>query len=155
MPNAIDMFRAQREAADAVYERLQEIAGLLAQVRTEVDLVAGNTDLRAVLQREETWLSQAQRTVAEVRAWREREARQIRPSVVRRWGLALVFALASAWTAGAGYSCVAKPYEEELSVLRARAAIVESIEDRVITMTPAERRQFEMLMKRTEPAAKR
>ena len=119
MPNAIDMFRAQREAADAVYERLQEIAGLLAQVRKEVDLVAGNADLRAVLQREQTWLSQAERTVAEVRAWREREARQFAPSVARRWALALVFALASAWTAGAGYAYVAKPYEDELRMLRA------------------------------------
>ena len=45
MPNAIDTFRAQREAADGVYERLQEISGLLAQVRKEVDAVAGNADL--------------------------------------------------------------------------------------------------------------
>jgi hypothetical protein len=52
MRNAIDVFRAQREVADAVYERLQEIAGLLAQVRHEVDLVTGNADLEAVLQRE-------------------------------------------------------------------------------------------------------
>ncbi len=70
------MFRAQREAADAVYERLQEISGLLAQVRKEVELVASNADLRVVLQREQTWLSQAERTVSELRAWREREARQ-------------------------------------------------------------------------------
>lgn len=155
MPNAIDTFRAQREAADAVHERLQEITVLLAQVRREVDLVASNADLRHVLNREETWLSQAQCTVAEVRAWRGREARQFWPSVVRRWALALVFALASAWTAGAGYAYVAKPYEDELRVLRVRVAFTESIEDRVITMTPAERRQFDMLMKRTAATAKR
>lgn len=148
MPNAIDTFRAQREAADAVYERLQEIAGLLTLVRNQVDAVAGNAELRAILQREEAWLSQASRTVIEVRAWREREVRQFLPSVARRWALALVFGLASAWIAGAAYAYVTKPYEDELRVLRARAAFVESIEDRVMTMTPAERRTFDGLFKR-------
>jgi hypothetical protein len=147
MPNAIDAFRAQREAAEAVYERLQEISAVLAVVRTQVDAVAGNAELRAVLQREEAWLTQASRTVDEVRAWREREARQFLPSVARRWVLALVFALLAAWIAGAGYAYIAKPDEDELRVLRARAAFVASIEDRVMTMTPAERRQFDTLMK--------
>lgn len=153
MPNAIDTFRAQREAADAVHERLQEISGLLKLVRTQVDAVAGNAELRAILQQEEAWLSQASRTVSEVRAWREREARQFFPSVAWRWALALVFALASAWTAGAGYAYVAKPYEDELRLLRARSAFVEAIEDRIITMAPPERRKFDELFQRS--AAKR
>ena len=148
MPNAIDTFRAQRKAAEAVYERLQEIAGLLAVVRKEVDAVAENADLRALLHREEAWLAQASRMVSEVRAWREREARQFVPSVARRWALALIFALAAAWVAGAGYAYAAKPYEDELRELRARAAFVESIEERVITMTPAERRKFDELFPR-------
>src|SRR3954470_17413300 len=118
MPNALDAFRAQREAADAVYERVQEIAGLLAQVRQEVDLLAGNPDLRAVLRQEQTWLSQAERTVAEVRAWREREAQRFWSGVARRWALALLFALASAWSAGAGYAYVTRPYAEALGRLR-------------------------------------
>jgi hypothetical protein len=153
MPNAIDTFRAQREAAAAVYERLQEISEVLAVVRTQVDAVAGNADLRALLQREEAWLIQASRTVSEVRAWREREARQFLPSLPRRWALALIFALASAWIAGAGYAYAAKPYEDELRVLRDRAAFIESIEDRVITMTPTERRKFDEVFPRH--AAKR
>jgi len=111
--------------------------------------VAGNADLRALPQREEAWLAQASRTVSEVRAWREREARQFLPSVARRWELAFVFALASAWIAGAGYAYVAKPYDLELRELRTRAAFVESIEDRVITMTPVERREFDELLRRT------
>lgn len=61
--------------------------------------------------------------------------------------------LGSAWTAGAGYAYVARPYEDELRALRARAALIESIEDRVITMTQAERRTFDELFKRN--AAKR
>src|SRR3954463_7951643 len=121
MPNALDAFRAQREAADAVYERVQEIARLMAQVRQEVDLLSGNADLRAILRQEQTWLSQAERTVAEVRAWREREAQRFWPGVPRRWAVAVIFALASAWASGAGYAYVAKPYADELITLRARA----------------------------------
>jgi hypothetical protein len=152
MPNAIDMFRAQREAADAVYERLQEVSGLLAQVRKEVDLVAGNTDLRAVLQREETWLLQAERTVEEVRSWREREARQFWPGLAQRWVMALVFALASAWVASAGYAYIGNRDRDELAALRARADLATWIENRVASMTPTERRQFDALMKLTGSA---
>jgi len=107
--------------------------------------VAGNAELRALLQREEAWLAEASRTVSEVRARREHERRRFWPSVVWRWALALMFALVAVWIAGAGYAYVAKPHEDELRELRARAAFVESIEDRVITMTPAERRKFEEL----------
>ena len=148
MPNAIDAFRAQREAAEAVYERLQEISAVLAAVRTQVDAVAGNAELRALLQREEAWLAEASRTVSEVRARREHERRRFWPSVVWRWALALMFALVAVWIAGAGYAYVAKPHEDELRELRARAAFVESIEDRVITMTPAERRKFDEVFPR-------
>jgi len=97
MPNAIDAFRAQREAAEAVYERLQEISAVLAAVRTQVDAVAGNAELRALLQREEAWLAEASRTVSEVRARREHERRRFWPSVVWRWALALMFALVAVW----------------------------------------------------------
>lgn len=152
MPNAIDLFRAQREAADAVYERLQETSALLAQVRKEVDLLAGNPDLRAVLQREEAWLSQVERAVTEVRVWREREAQQFWPSLARRWAIALLFALAAAWVAGAGYAYLANPYGDELAALRARADLATRIEGRLATMTPTERRQFETLMKLTGSA---
>jgi hypothetical protein len=152
MPNAIDAFRAHRQAAEAVYERLQEISAVLATVRTQVDAVTGNAELRALLQREEAWLAQASRTVNEVQAWREREAQKFLPSVAWRWALALIFSLAAAGIAGAGYAYVAKPHEDELRELRARAAFVESIEDRVLTMTPAERRQFDTLMKQAAVA---
>jgi hypothetical protein len=148
MPNAIDAFRAQREAAEAVYERLQEISAVLSAVRTQVDAVAGNAELRGLLQREEAWLTQASQTVAEVRAWREQDARQFLPGVAWRWALAVVFALAAAWVAGSGYAYCAKPHEDELRVLRTRAALIESIEDRLVTMTPAERGEFDSLMKR-------
>jgi hypothetical protein len=152
MPNAIDTFRAQREAADGVYERLHEISGLLAQVRKEVDAVAGNADLRALLQREQNWLAQAERTVAEVRIWREREARQFWRGVVRRWALAGVFALLSAWAAGSGYAYVATRYDAESASLRTRAALADLVERRLSKMTNAERRQFDVLMRQSVPS---
>ena len=53
-----------------------------------------NDELQAVLQRERSWLDQAQRTMEEARRWRELEMRRFWPGVIRRWLLALVFALA-------------------------------------------------------------
>ena len=124
---------------------------MLAEVRAEVDVVAGNADLRAVLQREETWLS-AERTVAEVRSWREWEARQFWPGLAQRWVMPLVFALASAWVASAGYAYIGSSDRDELAALRARADLATWIENRVASMTPTERRQFDALMKLTGSA---
>jgi hypothetical protein len=130
-----------------VYERLQKMSAVLTVVRTQVDAVAGSAELRAYLQRQEAWLTQASRTVSEVRAWREHEARQFLPSVARRWVLVRLFALAAAWIVGAGYAYATKPYDLELRELRARSTFVEAIEDRVLTMTPADRRKFEELLR--------
>jgi hypothetical protein len=59
----------------------------------------------------------------------------------------LVFALASAAAAGAGYSWWTKPYAAELEILRSRMEFATFVEHRVLTMTPAERRRFDALMK--------
>jgi hypothetical protein len=69
------------------------------------------------------------------------------PGVWRRWVLALVFALASAAAAGAGYAWVTNPYASELATLRSRAEFASFVEHRVLMMTPAERRQFDTLIK--------
>jgi hypothetical protein len=61
-------------------------------------------ELKALLQQEERWLRETERVVAEVRRLREEEMRRLRPAVVRRWALALVFALVSAAAAGASYA---------------------------------------------------
>ena len=146
MSTAIDTFRAQKEAADAVYTRLQDVSELLKQVRKEVDAVASNDQLHAVLHREETWLSQAERAIAEIRAWREREARRFWPGIWRRWVVALAFALASAGAAGAGYAAVEHPWAVEVEALRSRSEFGEFVEHRLTMMTPSERRQFDALM---------
>ena len=84
MTSALDAFREQREAVEQMQARLVEVAALLSRLREQVELLAGHKELRAVLQREEHWLHRAERTVAEVRAWREEETRRFWPALIRR-----------------------------------------------------------------------
>ena len=56
----------------------------------------------------------------------------------------------SAAAAGAGYGAVARPWTAAMTALRTRLDFAEFVEHRVITMTPAERRQFDSLMKWNE-----
>ncbi len=151
MPTALDAFRAQREAADGVYARLTEVSQLLHQLRGQADALARNDELHAVLQREQSWLDQAQRTIEEARRWRQMEMQRFWPGVWRRWALALVFALASAAAAGAGYAAVTRPWVAELTALRTRMDFAEFVERRIVTMTPAERRQSDALMRWNAP----
>jgi hypothetical protein len=96
-------------------------------------------------------LTRAQLAVSEVRSFREEDMLRFWPAVLRRWAVALVFALASAAAAGAGYAWWTKPYAAELAALRSRVGFVDFVEHRVLTMTPAERRQFDTLMKWKPP----
>jgi len=151
MPSAIDVFREQREAADQVHARLTEISALLHQLRHQVDAVAKNEDFRTVLRDEHDWLQQAQLVASQVRAFREEDVLRFWPGVIRRWAIALVFAVASAAAAGAGYAWWTKPYAAELEALRSRVGFADLVEHRVLTMTSAERRQFDTLMKWKTP----
>jgi hypothetical protein len=140
MPSALDTFRAQREAADSVYDRVAEVSALLRTVRQQADALGHDEVLMLVLQQEQAWLEHAQRTISELRAWREQEARRFWPAVFKRWMLALLFALGSITAAGAAYGRVARPYADELATLRSRAAFGNLVEDRLLAMTPGERR---------------
>lgn len=151
MASAIDVFREQREAADQVHERLTEISQLLGELRQQVNALALSEDLRKVLRDEQDWLTRAQLAVSEVRSFREQDMLRFWPGIVRRWAVALIFALASAAAAGASYAWATKPYAAELEELRTRLAFVELVEHRFVTMTPAERRQFDALMKWNRP----
>jgi hypothetical protein len=152
MSSALDMFRAQREAVDQVHSRLTDVAELLRSLRTQVDAVSQDQALRQVLREEERWLESARRTIAEVRAFREDEMRRFWPAMWRRWAVALTFALASAAAFGAGYVWASRPYDAELNNLRTRVELLDAVAQRVITMTPAERRQFDALMRWNSPA---
>jgi hypothetical protein len=147
MPSAIDVFREQREAAEQLHARVQEISVLLDHVRQQVNALALNDDLRSMLRQQQDWLTRAQLVVSELRSFREQDMLRFWPGVLRRWAVALVFAFACAAAAGASYAWATKPYAAELEELRSRLAFVEVVEHRFVTMTPAERRQFDALMK--------
>ena len=98
---------------------------------------------RAVLRQEQDWLTRAQLVVSEVRSFREHDMLRFWPGLMRRWTIAVIFALASAAVGGAGYAWWTKPFAGELASLRSRAEFATFVEHRVLTMTPAERRQFE------------
>jgi len=144
--SALDTFRAQQEAVDAIHQRLQHVASLLHRMNTSIDAVAHNADYKQLLAREESWLREAQRTVAEVGAWRAREARQIWPRI-GRWIIAAMFAITSAAAVGAGYAWITSPYERELEQLRDQAAFGHFVEQRALKMSAGERRQFDALIR--------
>ncbi|HUK36960.1 MAG TPA: hypothetical protein VLV86_23760, partial [Vicinamibacterales bacterium] len=137
MPNALDVFREQQKAAGLVYERARQVSEMLAAVRQQLDGLMRNDELRELLRSEQRWLAEAQRTVSEVRAWREQERARFWPAMWRRWVVAVVFALAAAWAAGAGYAWATRPYASELAQIRSRVEFVESVERRILALTPA------------------
>ena len=147
MPNALDTFRAQQQAADAVYARLQEVAGLLADIRKDADALQRTDELKQLLERQERWLNEARETVIQVQWARENDMRRFWRGVVVRWVIAAAFAIAAAAAAGVGYVAFAKPYDRELEQLRGQAAFGRFVEQRALTMSAAERRQFDALMR--------
>jgi hypothetical protein len=147
MNNALDMFREQQDAARQLQGQLFEIHGLLERLQAQVASIAGNRDLREVLREERTWLESAQRTIAEAERWRIEEQRRYWPGLAYRWITALAFALLSAVAVGTGYAWIAKPFASELDALRPRAELGLLVEHRMSTMTRAERRQLDALMK--------
>jgi hypothetical protein len=149
MPNAIDTFRAHREAVEQVHARLLEVSRLLTQLSTQAATLAADKELRAVLQEEQRWLTEARRLVEGVRYFRQSVDHRW-PAQLRRWALAGVFALASAMAAGAGFGAVTKREVADDASLRNRAAFADTILERLDAMTPAERRQFDRLMKGNE-----
>jgi hypothetical protein len=147
MANALDAFRAEQEAAEAVQARLSELLPLVQELRRQVDTLALHPELRELLREEQLWLARAQETVLEVRRWREREQSRFLRAVAWRWILAAAFALAAAGAAGSGYARVTASCAAQVAALRQRAELADLIETRVRGMTPTERRQFESLMR--------
>jgi hypothetical protein len=64
MANALDAFRAQKEAADQVHARLTEVATLLNRLRVQVDGLV-TTELRDALREEQSLLTRAQETISD------------------------------------------------------------------------------------------
>ncbi len=133
---------------------LTNIAEPLGNLKQQTDTLTRIDELRGLLEQERAWLREAQRTLTQIRELRADELRRLRTSRVTQGMAAIAFALAAAVAAGAGYAWVTKPYAAELSELRARQEFAELIERRFVAMTPAERRQFDSLM-RWNPSTKR
>jgi len=146
MPSALDTFRAQQDAADAVYARLQEVSDLLG-LRKQADALQRTDELKQLLEREERWLSETRRTVIEVQRWRENDAHRFWRGVVVRWVVAAAFAIAAAAAAGVGYAAFTKPYDRELAQLRDQAALGRFVEQRALSLSVSERREFDALMR--------
>jgi hypothetical protein len=140
------MFRAQQQAAEAVYARLQEVAALLADIRKEANALQRTDELKQLLEREERWLSEARQTVVQVQRWRENGAHLFWRGVVR-WVIAAVFAIGAAAAAGGSYAALTKPYEREMERLRNEAAFGKFVEQRALKMSSAERRELDVLLR--------
>ena len=147
MPSALDLFRAQQQAAEAVYAQLQAVAALLADLRKEADALQRTDELKQLLERQERWLVQARETVTHVEWARENDRHRFWRGVVVRWVIAAVFAIVAAAAAGAAYVAFTRPYDRELEQLRNQAAFGQFVEQRALSMSAPERRQFDALMR--------
>lgn len=154
MSNALDAFRAQREAVEEIRARLAEVAALLGSLDAQARALANNEALRTLLQEEQAWLRSAESLISTMRQQREWEVHRLWPAVWRRWAAAVALAALTAFAGGVGYVWAIHPFERELEDLRTRVALMDSIAERVVTMTPAERRQFDTLMKWNNPLKK-
>jgi hypothetical protein len=66
----------------------------------------------------------------------------------------VVLTLVTGAAAGAGYVWAGRPYEMEIETLRYHADLGAFVAQRLIRMTPAERRQLDALMKWNETVKK-
>lgn len=56
MSNALEMFRQQREAVEALHAEVTRVADGIARARADLDALARHDTLRTVLAEEQRWL---------------------------------------------------------------------------------------------------
>ena len=154
MSSALEEFRAQREAADAMHARVLEITVAMRDLRAEAEALMRDKDVREFLQAERDWLRQADATINQVRRFREQELHRFWPGMWRRWIVAVAFALAAAFAFGSGYAWASRPYDVELTSLRTRSEFADYVANRVLHMTPTQWRKFEALMNESKSGAR-
>lgn len=147
MSSALETFRAQREAAEQVNARLKEVTELLRMTTNQMQTLAGDAEFRKLLSEEQAWLARSTQMVSEMRRLREFEMTQFWPWVWRRCAMVVMLSATTAFGGGAGYVWAMRPYAAELAAAREQSAWAASFAERVLKMTPAERRQFDALMK--------
>ena len=144
---ALDEFRAQRDAVEDVRTRLDLVARLLAQLRDETDALVRDERLARLFENERACLAKAQELIAQVRYWRESEINRLWPAVWRRWALAMALTFVTALIGGVGYGWSNRTQHAEIERLRQRHEFMDAMAERFLEMTPAERQQFEALMR--------
>jgi hypothetical protein len=147
MGNALDAFKAQQKAAEALHAKLTEVASLFSTLQPRLDGLKVDQQLKETFDAEAKWLGKVQELVSEVRAFREGEFQHFRFGVVWRWALACLFALAATGVYEGVRVRAENPYAAEIEQLRAQAQLADLMQQRISTMTPAERQQFDRLMK--------
>jgi hypothetical protein len=150
MGNALDEFRAQREAVEEVQRRLADVTNLVRALREQATALAQDEGLRELLRNEETWLRRAEDVIRAGAYARDCELQRFWPAVWRRWAVAILLAVVIAFAAGAGYVWADKPYRAELANLRDAAEFGNTIARQVFRMSPAERKQFDALVTTNE-----
>lgn len=147
MASALEAFRAQRRAVDDLRSQLLEVAGLLKSLQGQVSAITRDGELAALVRGERRWRLRLEDAMTQARRFRELEAQRFWPAALRRWMVACAFSLATSAALGVGYVWAAQPYVDEMEALRRRAEQFDFVTERVIEMSPAERRQFEALMR--------
>ena len=66
MGNAIDAFRAQREAVEQLQAQLSALSEQLPKLQQQIASLALNEELKTLLRDEHSWLAQAENTIATV-----------------------------------------------------------------------------------------
>lgn len=151
MGNTLDVFKAQQEAVERVHARLTEVAALVSSLKAQIDELRLGHELRETLEAERAWVTRTNDLLRDVQHWRDRELRQARRAQRWRWVMPFAFALAASTATGAGLMWAWQPYAVEVARLRTEAEFAERIESRVAAMTDAERREFDRLMKLSQP----
>ena len=150
MGSALEEFRAQREAVEEVQRRVVDVTNLVQALREQATAFAQDEAFRELLRNEEAWLRRAEEVIRAGTHARDCELQRFWPAVWRRWAVAILLAVGIALAAGAGYVWAGKPYRAELASLRDSAVFGNTIARQVFRMSPAERKQFDALLKSGE-----
>ena len=150
MDNALDVFRAQQAAAAALHKELLGIQSLVSTLRADVHAVGTDADIRTLLARQEAWLASVTRAVADVERLRHLEAHWHWRGVVRRWVIAVGFALTTVLAFGVGHNVVDRWYGAQDQAVQLDIDFGRYVRARRLALRPAERRQLDRLLQLTQ-----
>lgn len=148
---ALDEFRKQQLAAEAVQAKLAEVSTLLKGICAMAHTLVKDERLIRLLEEEQQWLRRAEAVVKEARSFREWDGKRFWPAVWPRWFAAVMLTCATNFVWVAGYAWISRGYRQEIEALRQKHEMLDGIADRLLQMSPAERQQFDTLMRQHDP----